>query len=227
MTDVYLLLTPLLVLGVLGLIRFIGCDKLFGLQPVETTIPTILGVIAGNQRIVIRWTYSAATAESFTVMYGTVQGGPYPDEVLVPVTDASQTLFTASVTGLTNSTKYYLVVNADVGDKTSGNSVEQSATPDPGFVLETMPLGPGLRNDIQGVVGMAITIGQDDVVVTHLGRIYFPGIPNDPQFPPNTQSHVVKIVDAANGMDVGSPVTIQMPGDTDNDYEFEALDQPA
>jgi len=32
MRDSYLLLTPILVLGVLGLVRFVGCDLLFGLQ---------------------------------------------------------------------------------------------------------------------------------------------------------------------------------------------------
>lgn len=35
MRDSYLLLTPILVLGVLGLVRFVGCDLLFGLQHVD------------------------------------------------------------------------------------------------------------------------------------------------------------------------------------------------
>ena len=216
MTDFYLLLTPLLVLGVLGLIRFIGCDIVFGLVEVRPTIPTVIDVIPGNQRVDVRWSHSAGSADSFTVMYGTATGS-YTDEVVVQVTDDSRTLFTASVTGLVNGTKYFFVVTSHIGDLTSGNSAERSATPDPGFVLQTA-LGPGQRRDIQGFVGMSITIGSNDVVVTHLGRIHFPG---------NTQSHVVKILDAATGMDVGSPVTIQMPAGPENEYAFEAMTETA
>jgi hypothetical protein len=219
MTDFYLLLTPLFVIGVLGLIRFIGCDTVWGLTPVKLPVPTITDAIPGNQRVDLRWNYLSATAGSFTVMYGTVMGGPYPDEMLVPVTDDSITRFTAPVTGLANATTYYFVVNGvSKQGMDIGNSSEVSATPDPGFVLETPTLGPVQRNDIQGFVGMSITIGANDVVVTHLGRIHLPG---------NMQSHIVKIVDAATGMDVGLPVTIQMPSGPENDYAFEPMYQTA
>ena len=217
MTDFYLLLTPLLVMGVLGLIRFIGCDLVFGLIEVKPTIPTMLDPIPGNQRVDVRWTYPAGYAESFTVKYGTVKGGPYPDDVTVTVTDESRTLFMEPVTGLMNGTTYYFVVNADTGEKTSQDSIEKTATPDPGFVLRTT-LGPQQRRDIQGFVGMSITIIGSNLVVTHLGRIHFPG---------NTQSHVVKIVDAATGMDVGSPVTIQMPAGPENEYAFAEMTEAA
>lgn len=216
MTDFYLLLTPLLVIAVLGLIRFIGCDIVWGLVTVKPTVPTILDPIPGNQRVDVRWTYGAGSAESFTVMYGTAKG-TYSDEVTVTVTDDSRTVFTEPVTGLVNGTTYYFVVNADIGDDTSANSAEKSATPDPGFVLATT-LGPGQRNDIRGFVGMSITIGSAPVVVTHLGRIHFPG---------NTQSHIVKIVDAVTGLDVGSPVTIQMPAGPENEYAFEPMETTA
>jgi hypothetical protein len=216
MTDFYLLLTPLLVLGVLGLIRFIGCDRVFGLQPVELSTPTIIDVTPGNQRVDLRWSYGVGAAHSFTVMYGTVTSGPYPDEQVVLVTDDSS-IFRVAITGLVNGREYYFVVNAAKGDKTSRNSVEVSATPDPGFVRQTT-LGPGTRNDISGFVGMSITVRSADIVVTHLGRIHFPG---------NTRSHVVKIVDAASGLDVGSPVTIQMPAGPENEYAFETMTQTA
>ena len=101
MTDFYLLLTPLLVLGVLGLIRFIGCDRVFGLQPVELSTPIIIDVTPGNQRVDLRWSYGVAAAHSFTVMYGTVTGGPYPDEQVVLVTDDSS-IFRVAITGLVN-----------------------------------------------------------------------------------------------------------------------------
>jgi hypothetical protein len=39
MTDPYLLLTPLLALAVLALARFVGCDEVFDLEPVEPVPP--------------------------------------------------------------------------------------------------------------------------------------------------------------------------------------------
>jgi hypothetical protein len=139
----------------------------------------------------------------------------------VTVTDALKTNFTAGITGLTNGTKYYFVVDGEgTSNGTIGKSSEVSATPDPGFVLATPTLGPVQRNDIQGFVGMSITVLGGNLVVTHLGRIHLPG---------NTQSHIVKIVDAATGLDVGSPVTIQIPAtpETENQYVFEPMTETA
>jgi hypothetical protein len=53
MRDPYLLFTPILVLGVLGLVRFVGCDILFGLQhvpdpPLEFVKDVTLGMSRQN-----------------------------------------------------------------------------------------------------------------------------------------------------------------------------------
>ena len=52
-----------------------------------------------------------------------------------------------------------------------------------------------LRNDSTGWLGIKITIGAGDIVVTQLGRWVVPG---------NTGSHTVKLVHAATGTDVAS-----------------------
>ncbi len=43
MSDSYLLLTPVLVLGVLALAGFVGCDKVFGLSHFSIDIPLVVG----------------------------------------------------------------------------------------------------------------------------------------------------------------------------------------
>jgi hypothetical protein len=43
MSDCYLLLTPLLVLGVLALAGFVGCDKVFGLNHFSIDLPLVVG----------------------------------------------------------------------------------------------------------------------------------------------------------------------------------------
>jgi len=43
MSDSYLLLTPVLVLGVLALAGFVGCDKVFGLSHFSIDLPLVVG----------------------------------------------------------------------------------------------------------------------------------------------------------------------------------------
>ena len=42
MRDSYLLLTPILVLGVIGLVRFVGCDIVFGVTAVDPAPPSFV-----------------------------------------------------------------------------------------------------------------------------------------------------------------------------------------
>lgn len=51
MHDYYLLLTPVLVLGVLGLVRFVGCDLVFGFQPLpDPPLDFVTDKILGTAR---------------------------------------------------------------------------------------------------------------------------------------------------------------------------------
>src|SRR5688572_30993637 len=57
MSDPYLLLTPILMLLVVGLVGFVGCDLLFGLDevPQQAKAPTGFQATAGNRRVDLAW----------------------------------------------------------------------------------------------------------------------------------------------------------------------------
>jgi len=218
MTDSYLLLTPLLVLGVLALIRVIGCNWAFGLNDdfaLGLPPPGDVTAVPGDQRVDVNWIYPPDDAESFTVVFGTVMGGPYPNQVTVPSGSSSQ--HTAPVTGLVNGTTHFFVVTGETGDsdRVINDSAEVSATPGVTSFVVTTALGAA-RNDFTGLLGMAIAVGPADIVVTQLGRIVGPG---------NVQSHVVSIVDAAT-VSTMAAVTIQMPAGPVGEYAFAVLPQP-
>jgi hypothetical protein len=74
-----------------------------------------------------------------------------------------------------------------------------------------------VRNDYTGFIGMQITTGTKYLSVSSLGRFVLSG---------NTQAHLVKIVDASTGLDVGS-VTIDTSAATAGKFAYAALSSPA
>ena len=68
-------------------------------------------------------------------------------------------------------------------------------------LVTNMTLGT-LRNNYSGWVGFALKVGPAPLLVTGLGRIAVAG---------NTQSHTVKLVDAATGMNVPNGVASVTP----------------
>jgi len=217
-TDSYLLLTPLLVLGVLALIRFIGCNWFFGLD--ETILglpgPGVIQIVPGDLSVTLNWDYDPGDAVSFTVIYGTVMGGPYPDEVML--LSGSSFQHSVTVNGLVNGTQYFFVITSETSSSDVGifDSAEVSGTPGITSFIVTTALGQA-RNDFAGLLGMAIAVGPADLIVTQLGRIVGPA---------NVQSHVLSIVEAGPGGATIASVTIQMPAGLVGDYAFVVLPQP-
>src|SRR6267143_4127727 len=68
-------------------------------------------------------------------------------------------------------------------------------SPPPGGHFVTSVTGDNVRNSYAGWVGMKITVGNNDLVVSQLGR----WVRAD-----NTNSHTIKIVSVATGADIGS-----------------------
>jgi RHS repeat-associated protein len=84
------------------------------------------------------------------------------------------------------------------------------------FVTSFTPTS--LRQDFSGWVGSTVTVGQADVQVTSLGRWVVAG---------NSGSHVVKLVDAATGVDVvGGSVSVATAGTPAGRFAFVDLDSP-
>jgi hypothetical protein len=69
-----------------------------------------------------------------------------------------------------------------------------------------------LRNNFTGFVGMQILVGNTPITITGLGRYVAPG---------NSGNHVMKIVNAATGLDVtGSAATVATTGVASGTYAF-------
>jgi len=83
----------------------------------------------------------------------------------------------------------------------------------------TRTVTPGtLRNDSGLFVGLKFTVGNLPARITSLGRIMVAG---------NTGSHLVKLVDAATGLDVpGGSVTVAMAGGTAGEFRYAVLSDP-
>jgi hypothetical protein len=124
----------------------------------------------------------------------------------------------ADIGSLTNGTKYFFVIASTPlsGDQFIRDSAEVSGTPGVTSFVTTVNFS-GPRNNFQGWVGMAITLGADDLIVTQLGRIVGPA---------NVQSHVVKIVDAGPGNADLAAVTVNMPGGAVGDFAYAPLPSP-
>lgn len=189
--DTYLLLTPLFALGAFSVVRFIGCNWVFGLDETILAIdpPSNVVATAGDQSVALTWFYSTGQATSFEVAYGTQQGGPYPNQRSV-MPAAAGVQHGVTIGSLVNGTPYFFRVGGAGDNSVIEQSAEVAATPGVTEFINpaAITLGP-VRNNFAGFVGMAIR-PTTTIVVTQLGRIVGPGN--------NTGSHIVKILQAVN-----------------------------
>jgi hypothetical protein len=222
MIDPFVLLTPILMLGVLALVRFVGCNQIFGLD--DTTLradpPTNLVAVPGDARVDLRWDYEKGDATAFEIWYH--EDGAsyevYPNPPIVIVSAQGVQHGSASLTNLLNGTKYFFNVTAKTASSHSSltDSHEVSATPGVTTFL-TVNVPGVLRNDFTGWVGMTIQVRSSAVTVTQLGRIVATA---------NAQPHVVKILDLTqNNLEIASAI-VSLPGGPVGTFTYQPLAQP-
>ena len=127
-------------------------------------------------------------------------------------------------TGLTNGPHSLVAIATDSSNKAATSqtvtiNVSNGPPPISGTPIITGITTPGKpRNNSTGAFGMKFTVGAQPLTVTALGRIYIAG---------NTQSHVVKLVRASDGMDVpGGAVTINLPSGNPGEFVYGLLPAP-
>ena len=128
--DAYLLLTPLFALGAFSVVRFIGCNWVFGLDETVLAVdpPDNVVVTPGDQSLSLTWFYPMGKAISFEVAYGTQQGGPYPNKrAVMPAAMGVQ--HGVVIDSLVNGTTYFLRVGGAGDGSVIEQSAEVSATP--------------------------------------------------------------------------------------------------
>src|SRR5689334_14734777 len=159
MNDTFLLLTPVLMLPIVALLGFVGCDKLLGFEhiPDPQPGPTNLTATPGDGRVDLSWdAYSGAT--EFHVFRGEVSGD-YPDKFLVAAsgTNAPPTTY-ADMTAMNGRTFYY-VVTAVTSSGESNRSDEVTAEPIATTVDFVTAFTVGTpANTFNGWAGMEVTV---------------------------------------------------------------------
>lgn len=190
MIDSFVLLTPILLLGVIALAGFVGCDVVFNLDrpPIDAPdAPENFQAMPGDAKVFLTWDpYDDAT--KFTVYRSTAHGTDkedYPDKH-----DVEEGKVSYPDDPATNGVPYFYRLTATIGAQESELSDEESATPASGLESFVLPNGVTLglppRTDFTGAAGMAIRVGSADVLVQTLGRIVDPG---------HLGLHVVSIID--------------------------------
>ncbi|HVF39199.1 MAG TPA: hypothetical protein VM939_04810 [Gemmatimonadaceae bacterium] len=196
MIDSFLWATPVLMIGVVALLVFVGCDVVLGLDRVEPKIP-ILKVTAGDMRVELSWP-TDPNSGGFKVYRGLTSGGPY--EFLATVENNGTAEGYPDIAVINGTTYYYVVTAIGGDDGETDQSNEESATPNPEMVTEFLQkTADGTTVSASGWFGMQIEVGASPIKIRQLGRSFITG---------NNQIHVMKIVDAAFA-DVGAPVAVQ------------------
>ena len=214
MIDSFVVLAPLLVLPVVGLLGFVGCDQVFGLTYVSPPMPGPANLIAtpGNTKVSLSWD-ADPDATSYKLKRG-VTSGVYTAEFVIDAALASYT-----DTMLNNGTTYFYVVTSLRATGESSRSDEVSATPTAAALIPFVTSFTGVTSvgTVTGLYGMAIQVGANSIDVQSLGRGFVAG---------NSQIHVVKIVDAS-GVDVPNGfVSVNMSGGAPGQFNYALLNPP-
>jgi hypothetical protein len=145
MSDLYLLTAPILLLGIVVLLRFVGCG--FQSGSFGPSAPKLGAPVAGNGQVTLSWTEVDTDTTGYSYQVNRSNDGQ-PPIVANTVTDTTYT-----DTGLTNGTTYTYTVTVVLGTYVDANSVSNAvtATPtlftnrQPGSVLDTAnPLSTNL-----------------------------------------------------------------------------------
>jgi hypothetical protein len=125
MIDLYLLTAPILLLGIVALLRFVGC----GFAPqASASAPNLGAPVIGDRQVTLNWTESDTDTTGYSYQVNRSNDNqPFAVVAKVPATTYTDT----SATGLTNGTTYKYTVTATVGNFVDPSSVsnEVKATP--------------------------------------------------------------------------------------------------
>src|SRR6476659_1969863 len=124
MIDSFVFLTPLLLLGVIALVGFVGCNQFFGIEETEPypvpDPPTNLQAMPGDRQVTLTWDLNADATEYhvFRAEATGVAEGDYPVQRIVAL---SEIPYIDNI-NVTNGTKYFYRVAVVTNGGVSGVS---------------------------------------------------------------------------------------------------------
>jgi len=221
--DSFVLLTPLLMLGVIALVRFVGCNQVFGLEPTVSALPAVINrdPVVGDQKVLLKWDYEPGDATSFVVWFHELNVGDYivnqDAQINFETTPGQPQQGTALITNLPNGSTFFFKVIAHRGNSSSSLSQTNEVQVTPGVTAFLSFTNPGaIRNDFAGWVGMAVQMNAD-AIVTQLGRLVVAN---------NVRMHDIKIIDPGQGNMLLGAVTVNMPAGPIGTFAYQPLSPP-
>ncbi len=219
MHDTYLILTPVLMLIVVGLVGFVGCDQVFGLHRVEYP-PQNLTATPGTNRVDLSWD---PPKKGNPVSYKVSRGTSHNNYTLIsdPI-DASMTSF-ADTRMVINGTTYFYAVSATLspgGETSNSDEISVVAGLQGIAPLLTATATGNPVNGFTGWAGVGILVGPNPIEVKELARMKVPG---------NTQAHTIRIIngDSPTHEDVSNGgVVVDLAGGTNGEFVYAPLATP-
>jgi uncharacterized repeat protein (TIGR01451 family) len=156
----------------------------------------------------------------------TLSAAGLPTGATATFSPPSLTLSTGALTSTLSLSTLSSLASTSYSFTATATSGAISHTTTAGFSITTPPVGtpfltgfalnaPPLRNNYGNFVGMKFTVGSSALTVNSLGRICVAG---------NSGTHTIKLVNAANGMDVvGGSLSLSMAGCTAGQFKYAAL----
>jgi hypothetical protein len=212
MFDSFLLIAPLFLLGVMGLIGFIGCEYNPGRVPAPTP-PQNLQATAGDARVDLTWD-SVSDAIHYSVKRGDVTGEH------TQIGDVTTTTFPDMTA--TNGKTFFYVVTAFLPGGQPGSEYETPKSNE----VEAMPLGSFVRSPVTpgtanaagraGLFGMEILVGPSDIKIYSVGRAFRLGL---------TTGHDVHVIDALTQTEIAHAIVDSASVAVD-DFKYTTLSAP-
>ncbi len=225
MIDPYVLLTPLLLLPVVWLLRFIGCTS-FGDAAADIKPPTVVitappansHVFGGPMTVTAIAT--ADTGQNIKDVQFQIDAADFGSKMAPsPPANSFVPSVTVDTSKLTEGAHSLTAVATDATGQAATSAKVDIQVEIPKPLITAFVPGPApRRNDYTGFLGMSFTVGPKPLLVHALGRLHLSG---------NVQSHAVKIVIGASQADLtGAIVTVPPAGVADNQFSYSPLPAP-
>jgi hypothetical protein len=221
MIDPYVLLTPLLLLPVVWLLRFIGCSSFDSASDTTATPPVVITAPAAGSAYYGESITASATAtsgsgkniKSIQFKIDGIDHGP-PQTAMTPVSPFSASI-SIDTSKLAAGKRSLSATSTDSDGKTADSAAIDIYIPKP---LITSFTAGTLRNNYTGWIGINFTVGPKPLRVYALGRLHLSG---------NVQTHAVKIVVGASQADQADAiVSVPAVGVADNQFAYTTLATP-
>lgn len=215
MSDPFLLLAPVYLIGVMALLGFVGCGAILGIPEEGTHVwvpepPTNLVASPSDGHVELAWEIHPWVVE-YHLLRAETSGSVTADYPVQRTVHPNQVPYIDSVV---NDRAYFYRVTAVSDGGESDPSEEVSATPTWPFGAFVTGFAPGaVRAGSDGFYGMAIEVGPAPLTIQTLGRAFGLGLAG---------VHELRLIDGATNLELGH-ATVDMNSPASGPFKYSPL----